>query len=234
MDGSSGTAEGLETAVQELKKSAAEGNFDRVGITLSSLRLPYARVAPYDLKPESFNRYRIVMWGCSEPMQPNKMRRLTPALRRFVQRGGHLYTTDWAVQQVLDAVAPKYLTTSGTQAKTKEVVLEAVAPKDATDHPLLRGVLRPDVKTKVWFEQAWFPASRGPSAPKSMKTLLVAPQLREVFQQDPMIAVTFPLGKGHVLHVVPMSYQESGNLAGVMATQRLLLNFICQALPKDE
>ena len=209
------------------------GSFDHIGQTLDALRVPYTRVEPYRLKPETFKQHRIVLWGCGEPIQPSKMRRLTTALRRFVQRGGHLYTTDWAVQQVIGTIAPKYLSTPGPEGRTEEVVLEAEAPRAAADHPLLRGVLRPDVKTKVWFERAWFPASRGTAAPRSMKTLLVAPQLRELFQKDPMIAVTFPLGKGHVLHVVPMSYQQNGNLAGVMATQRLLLNFICQALRED-
>ncbi len=60
--------------------------------------------------------------------------------------------------------------------------------------------------------------------------LATAKGLTEVQGRSPIVSVTFPLGKGHVLHVLPQTFQDSGTLAGVIALQRLLVNFIAQAL----
>jgi hypothetical protein len=206
-----------------------DGAFDHIAVTLSSLRLPHVKIAPLVLKPQQFKEHKIVLWGCGEPLPPAKMRRLAPALRLFVEQGGSLYTTDWSADQVLQSVAPRHLLTEGRNSRTEEMIVEIVAPRATADHALLRGVFRPEVKTRLWLERAWFALRRGPNA-KALEILWTAPAVRETAGKQPMMAVAFPLRKGRVLHVVPMAYQESGNLAGVLASQRLLLNFICSAL----
>ncbi|MCP5070769.1 MAG: hypothetical protein GY946_29750 [bacterium] len=209
-----------------------EGQFDRIALTLQALRVPFRKTTPYDLKPDSFKRHRTVLWGCSERLPRERERRVLRGLRSFVERGGYLYTTDWSVDSVLRIVAPGYLRTPGTRSGTNEIVVEIQAHPNATAHALLRGVFRTGVTTRVWLEEAWFPLARGVTGPK-MRVLWVAPILESTYSRNPKVAVTFPLRRGRVLHVIPMAYQRGGTLAGVMATQRLLLNFICQALPKE-
>jgi hypothetical protein len=44
------------------------------------------------------------------------------------------------------------------------------------------------------------------------------------------VAVTFKHGKGRVVHALGHMYQKEGNLRGAYAMQRLLLNFLYQAI----
>ena len=91
------------------------GAFDRIESVLTSLKLPYRRVSPYDLSEETidFNKYKVVFWNCGKPLGVRAARRVKGPLERFVRKGGYLFTTDWAIGGVLQRVFGGYLKDHG-------------------------------------------------------------------------------------------------------------------------
>jgi len=64
-------------------------------------------------------------------------------LRRWVERGGHLFTEDWVLTEVLQLIFPK-MVRAGDPLEGGQV---GIRPKRGmTSHPLLRGVFVPPVK----------------------------------------------------------------------------------------
>ena len=44
------------------------------------------------------------------------------------------------------------------------------------------------------------------------------------------VAVTFPYGRGRVLHMLGHVFQQEGNLRGAVIVQRLVVNYVAAAL----
>ena len=65
--------------------------------------------------------------------------------------------------------------------------------------------------------------------PKSVEILIESKEL-EMRHGSGIVAVTFPHGRGRVVHVLGHFFQKEGNLRGTVAMQRILLNFLYQAL----
>ncbi|MDJ0976256.1 MAG: hypothetical protein QNJ98_17480 [Planctomycetota bacterium] len=207
-----------------------EGAFDHASRVLDALRVSYRRRDEDRTHTETFRSPRVVVWTSGEGVRGANRKRVMRQLRSFVERGGYLLTTDWSVVHVLEEIVPGALKSRGPQGPIPEMVLVPRAVATAKDHPLLRGVFLPGVKPKWWLENAAFDVTIGPRPVKGRVVLVEIEALATKFKRGPVAAVTFPRGKGRVLHVLPQAYQQMGNLAGVMAHQRLLLNFVVEGL----
>ncbi|MFQ5654946.1 MAG: hypothetical protein ACE5GW_09475 [Planctomycetota bacterium] len=64
-------------------------------------------------------------------------------IRKFVERGGYLFTEDWVLIEVLQPLFPKFVT-SGSKLKGNTVRIRAT--RGQTSHPLLRGVFTPPIE----------------------------------------------------------------------------------------
>jgi hypothetical protein len=232
--GTGGKGNALET-LQQPDILVVDGAFDRMGVVLDALRLPYLMVSPYAVvqpNSPSFSQHKVIFWNCGEALPKRQQAIAAKKLKEFVESGGYLFTTDWCVENLLSIAFPGYLSTNGRHALLPETVIDVAPDPDERDNPLLDGVFLPGVQGQWWLEQSSFDISV--LRPKDVKVLIRSHRLQDEYHREGPVAVTFTAGRGRVLHVVGHYYQESGNLAGTMAAQRLALNFVLQRLRQSE
>ena len=208
------------------------GTFDHIEKVLKSLRLPFKKVAPYDLAEGKvdFNKHKVVFWNCGKPVGARAMRTIKRPLQKFVRRGGYLFTTDWAIGGVLRDVFPGYLQTKGRKLGLPERVVDIQPVQTSRRSPLLEGVFLPGAKGRWWLEDQSFDIIIGPRAKDTAEILIEAPELRDVWNINAAVAVTFTYGRGRVLHVMGHYFQQAGNVAGTFAAHRLAMNFVLQRM----
>jgi hypothetical protein len=223
--------------LQELTRDdvlVVDGSFDHIERVLDALEIQYVKKSPFSLtqpRVETFKSYKVVFWNCTESLGPRKIQVVTKELRRFVQDGGYLFTTDWGVANVLAIAFPGYLKTRGNRAHLPEMTLPIRPAESALGHPLLEGVFLPGVEGKWWLENASFDVEAGRR--DKVTVLIESPMLKSTFNRSPVVAATFHYGRGRVLHTMGHYYQEAGNLAGTIAAHRLALNFVLMRLDQD-
>ena len=110
-----------------------KGTYDHIHLVLEAIGIPFSHVSPQtllrmDLKPE-----QTVYINCpsSFPVEAAKK------LRVFVEGGGQLITTDWALKHVLETAFPGTVRYSGNSTGDEVVAVEIVEKDD----DILRGVL---------------------------------------------------------------------------------------------
>src|SRR5207302_311596 len=78
------------------------------------------------------------------------------AVREFVAKGGYLFSTDWAVANLLMPAFPGVLSTEGRIRPLPEMIV-AISPSDAgKGHRLLDGVFDGEAAPRWWLESASF------------------------------------------------------------------------------
>jgi hypothetical protein len=223
-------------SLDELAKTdllVVDGAFDHVGRVLGALRMPYLLVRPWDLAASdapALGQHKVIFWNCGEGLPPDKAARVARRIRSYVADGGYLFTTDWAVGNLLADAFPGMVTTL-SNAKIgglPEAVVEIQPTEAGRDHPLLEGVFDQGVSGRWWLEQSSFDVVV--QRPEDVTVLIESPDLEKYFRRSPAVAVTFAHGRGRVLHVMGHYFQEAGNVAGTIAAQRLALNFVLQRL----
>jgi hypothetical protein len=204
-----------------------KGSFDEMERTLDALALPYTLRSPQDLGPDyDYLRHRLVFWNCGEFPTKHTRERVAADVRAFVKAGGYLFTTDWMISNLLVDAFPEMLATTGRERPLAEAVVDVRPAAGMESHPLLEGVFLPDAAAKWWIEGASHDIlvlrrSR-------VETLIESPSLAlaSMGGRSPAVAVTFPHGRGRVLHVLGHYFQKQGSVAGTIAAQRLALNFV--------
>jgi hypothetical protein len=202
-----------------------KGSFDKMEITLEELGLPFTLKAPYDLPGYPLEQHKLVFWNCGESvLRPHEQERVVRAVREFVTGGGYLFTTDWALANLVIPAFPGYLRTRGRIHPLPELIVDVVPAEGLASHRLLEGVFDGETTPRWWLEQASFdvdvlrrdavevPAEAPPSPGSSNARHGHRAHLRR--------------GRGRVLHVVGHYYQQKGNVSGAMGAQRLPLNFV--------
>lgn len=220
----------LLTGIRGKDVLVVDGAFDHIERALGTLGVPYTKTSPWNLgnqQPFKIDGYKIILWNCGESLGQRRGKRVWPHLRSFVEKGGFLYTTDWAVSTVLVHAFPGSLTSNGSRAHLPEMVVPITPLRGATSSLYLRGVLGSPTPAKWWLEQASFDMTAGPSFRGT--ALVESTILKKTFNRSATMAAVFRHGHGRVLHSMGHAYQEAGNLAGAIAAQRLLLNFILMA-----
>ena len=213
------------------------GSFDKIGRVLESLRLPYKRKNPYevrDLTEADFETFKVIFWNCGDPLPQDDMTAVAKRLETFVRHGGYLFTTDWAIQHVLMRAFPGYVTSTGRGMSLPETIVDIEPARGSSDHPLLDGVFLPDVRGRWWLEELAFDVGIGPRGRGHVEPLISSKMLHDTLGVSPYVAVTFKYGRGRVLHAMGHYFQEAGNVAGAVASQRLALNFVLERMGRSE
>jgi hypothetical protein len=213
---------------QKSELLVVDGQYDHMENVLHALRVPFTRADPISLIQPGrmdLDRFKVIFWNCGDLLPEGMMRRFRPRLREWIRKGGYLFTTDWAIAQVLSPMFQTQIATSGgSKALNLELVLHIQPTKEHAKHPLLKGVFLRGARGQWWLERASFDIIVRDK--RAVQVLIEAPQLERGHSRDPAVAVTFEHGRGRVLHVLGHYFQEAGNLAGTVASHRLALNFV--------
>jgi hypothetical protein len=122
-------------------------------------------------------------------------------IRTFVEEGGFLFTTDWALRDVLEKAFPGYVEYNG-QATGDDVVRVEIHKKD---DPLLATLIGPDDDPQWWLEGSSYPIRVLKS--DDVDVIISSKELGRK-HGEPAVFVTFEVGAGRIYHMISHFYLQ--------------------------
>jgi hypothetical protein len=187
-------------AVQGADIVVVEGNYDHVERVLHALELPYRRVTPAHLEELRLQPEQLLVVNCPG----NVSRAALERIRRFVEAGGSLFTTDWALRHVIEPAFPAML------AYNERATADDVVRIEVCDHdnPFLTGVMDGRDDPQWWLEGSSYPIR---VLSPAVSVLITSRELEEKYGEA-AVAVTFPWGRGEVFHMISHYYLQRTEL----------------------
>lgn len=187
--------------LQKARILVVRGAWDKVEVVLGHLKIPHEAMRAQELKDRGLNPNQILLVNCEGNMDKDTQDRV----RWFVNVGGSLMTTDWALTKTVEPCFPGYVRQfSGSSTGNDVVVVEEGRP----GHPLTQGIFDNVPALQWWLEVQAFPISI--SWPERCEVLVDSAQMRQRYGSSPM-ATDFRWGLGHVQHSLSHFFlQEEG------------------------
>lgn len=177
------------------------GIYDHVERVLAAMDMPHTAIAPEQLGDIELSPHQLLVVNCPGQVGQREAHRI----RDFVDAGGSLFTTDWALKHVIEPAFPN--TISYNQHPTTDDVVRI----EVLDHdnPFLRGVMDANDDPQWWLEASSYPISV--HDPERVKVLIQSSELAAKYGESP-VAVTFEHGAGEVFHMVSHYYLQRTEL----------------------
>ncbi|MHC4931859.1 MAG: FHA domain-containing protein [Planctomycetota bacterium] len=198
-----------------------EGDFDKMERILDLYRIPFTLVTRRQfMKGNAVDKARMLCINCARKPSPLEKRTLLPRVRNFVTKGGWLITSDWALEPFLTELWPSYVKLHPQKRHQTDTTVSVFSSDP--ESPLLQGVFRGRQRTDWWLEEtSSFFKVRSPK----VVVLVGSDDMARRFGTR-AVAITFEAGRGRVLHLLGHFYQKDGNRRGLVAMQRLILNYL--------
>jgi len=176
------------------------GTMDHVEWVLEALGLSYRLVAPGRLPRARLRPDQTVIVNCPGVVPAEAVGRV----RTFVEEGGRLFTTDWALRNLLEPAFPGYVAYNDCETGDEVVPIRPLR----WDHPLLAGMMDGPANPQWWLENASYPIK---VIDQGVEVLLTSWQLEERYGEE-AVAVKFGVGRGDVIHMISHYYLQRTEL----------------------
>ncbi len=176
------------------------GQHDKVEVVLELANIPFTRIFPKDVKDFDFKPSQIVMVNCPGKFPPLDGNVPFEKLKKFVDDGGFLFTTDWALQYTLEGTAPGFL-----EAVRNETRDEVMPIKVADLNSEFTKNIAPAGATPSWWEFFSFPMKV--LNKDKVKIIVKSDKMKTVYGHEG-IAAFFDYGKGKIIHTTAHFLQQ--------------------------
>jgi hypothetical protein len=183
--------------IQEADVLVVRGQYDRIEDVFRHSGTPFTSVLGNDLNQVNLRPDQIVFVNCPGVMSEPALR----SLAAFVQDGGFLFTTDWALRHVLEPAFPGYI--EYNQRRTGDEVVRVEI--DQSGDPFLASLIGPDDDPQWWLEASSYPIRILDSGKVSV--LVRSGEIRERYGEEPVL-VSFDVGSGKVYHMISHFYLQ--------------------------
>jgi len=173
------------------------GCYDHVESVLGALEVPHVLVQPEHVERLELRPDQLLIVNCPGQVSGAAIARI----RRFVEAGGSLFTTDWALKHVIEPAFPGVLAFNGRPTPDDVVRIEV---KDR-DNIYLQGVLDGQDDPQWWLEGSSYPITVVDQ--ERVKVLITSRELGEKYGERP-VAVWFRWGEGDVFHMISHYYLQ--------------------------
>jgi hypothetical protein len=175
-----------------------QGSMDHVENVLRASRIPHTVIQPAQVEKADLRSNMIVMVDCPGVMPEAGVKRI----ERFVRAGGLLYTTDWALRNVVEKAFPRTIAATGGSTGSEVVPVQMDSSKE---NIMTKVLLRKGQQPQWWLEGGSFPIK-----------ILDQQRVEVLAHSDAMskkygssrIVVRFPWEDGEVIHVVSHFYRQ--------------------------
>ncbi|MEC8971089.1 MAG: hypothetical protein VX808_08075, partial [Actinomycetota bacterium] len=168
-----------------------EGRYDHVEFVLGALDLPYQAIKAGHLGRVHLRPEQLLVINCPGQLTAPEIVRV----RDFVATGGTLFSTDWALRNVLEPAFPGFVEFNEHPTHDDVVRIDIIE----SDSPYLTGVLDSDDDPQWWLEGSSYPIRVLDK--KQVRVLITSRELGEKYGEEP-VAVVFNFGKGEVFHMI--------------------------------
>jgi HEAT repeat protein len=199
--------------LQKARILVVSGAWDHVERVLGHLAIPHTLLRAQELKEAGLNPNQVILVNCEGTVDKDSMERL----RWFVNVGGYLMATDWALTHTIEPCFPGYVAQfSGSSTGNDVVVVEEAQP----GHPWTKGIFDDVPALKWWLEIQAFPITV--TYPERCNVLVDSAEMRRRYGSSPM-AAEFRWGLGKVQHSISHFFlQEEGMQQTTDPRQRMI------------
>jgi hypothetical protein len=178
-------------AVDAADVVVVSGAYDHVEQVLGALAMPFTAVTPAQLGQVDLRRDQLLVLNCPGDVGAENVARI----RDFVAIGGSLFSTDWALERVVQRAFPGTVEHGGTDTRDDVVPIEVLAH----DNPFLRGVIDGADEPRWWLESSSYPIR---VLDRDRVQVLIGSRELGRRYGEPAIAVLFRWGEGEVFHMI--------------------------------
>lgn len=177
------------------------GTYDRVQDVFGILKVPYRLVDTSEVPRLRLRPEQLLIINCPGQLDRGGVLKV----REFVEGGGSLFTTDWALKHVLEPAFP------GIVAYNNRPTRDDVVRLDEVNHenPFLEDVLKEGDDPQWWLEGSSYPIRI--VAPDQVKVLISSKELAQKYGESP-VAILFHHGAGEVFHMISHYYLQRTEL----------------------
>ena len=183
--------------VQQADVLVVRGQYDRIEQVFESAGTPYTLLNPGDLRRTALRPDQIVLINCPGVVPSVGLRNLTA----FVEAGGFLFTTDWALRHGLEPAFPGFIGYDQRPTRDEVVWVRIVDTQD----PFLSSILGPQDDPQWWLENSSYPIQI--LDPERVSVLVTSKDIEDRYGQAPVF-VTFEYGLGRVYHMISHFYLQ--------------------------
>jgi len=190
-------------ALQELEDlNAADvivthGQYDHIEQVFGQGGIPCTAVDPRQIDNANLRPDQVIFVNCPGHFSPQGLRKL----HQFVEEGGFLFTTDWALKHVVEPAFPGFLEYNGRSTADEVVRVEILDRED----PFLSSILGPDDDPQWWLEGSSYPIRV--LDPEKVHVLVTSKELGKKYG-EPAVFVTFEFAEGRVYHMISHFYLQ--------------------------
>jgi hypothetical protein len=177
------------------------GCYDHVESVLGALEVPHVLVQPEQVDRLELRPEQLLIVNCPGQVSAAAIARI----RAFVEAGGSLFTTDWALKHVIEPAFP------GVLAFSQRPTPDDVVRIEVRDHDnlYLQGVLDGQDDPQWWLEGSSYPITVVDA--ERVQVLITSRELEEKYGEAP-VAVWFRWGEGDVFHMISHYYLQRTEL----------------------
>jgi hypothetical protein len=172
------------------------GGYDHIEDVFGQGGIPCTVVNPQAMDRASLRSDQVTFVNCPGQFSAAGLR----ALRQFVEQGGFLFTTDWALTHVIEKAFPGYIEYN-QRATQDEVVRVEILQRDDL---FLGSLIGPNDDPQWWLEGSSYPIRVLDS---SVQVLVSSRELGEKYG-EPAVFVSFGVGEGRVYHMISHFYLQ--------------------------
>ena len=191
-------------ALDEVAQSdvvVVSGTYDHVESVLQALDVPHTVIGTGDVDRIKLHPEQLLIVNCPGQVSPRAVGRI----RRFVEAGGSLFTTDWALKHVVESAFPGVLAFQKAPTRDDVVRIEV----NDRDNIYLQGVLDGQDDPQWWLEGSSYPITVLDR--ERVQVLITSRELGEKYGETP-VAVWFRWGEGDVFHMISHYYLQRTEL----------------------
>ena len=173
------------------------GTYDFIEQVFNGIDLKYKIVSEQVLESTQLDPDQIVFINCPGDISNKALRNLVS----FVDKGGFLFTTDWALRNVIEKGFPGYIRYNGRSTLDEVVRVEVLAKDD----PFLQSLIGQNDDPQWWLEGSSYPITVLDDS--KVETMVRSKEIKEKYGES-AVFVSFDHGKGKVYHMISHFYLQ--------------------------
>jgi hypothetical protein len=179
------------------------GQYDRIEDVFDIIKIPYGLVDIHRFSDLKLRPTQTLIINCpGDGLSPVNLEKI----KKFVEEGGFLWSTDWVLHNILEKIFPKYVKYNQKPTGDDVVKVEVVDKSS----PYLKGLFEDENSDPQW----WLESSSYPIEilkPKEVEVLIRSREMKEKYGEGPIV-IKFQYGKGTVFHMTSHYYLQRTDL----------------------
>jgi len=173
------------------------GVHDYIEQVFNGIGLKHNLINPQQFEKIDLDPDKIIFINCPGSVSSKGLRNLVT----FVENGGFLFTTDWALKHVIEPGFPGYIKYNNRPTGDEVVRVEILAEED----PFLQSLIGPNDDPQWWLEGSSYPIEIVNH--KEVDILIKSKEIEKKYGES-AVFVTFDYGKGKVYHMISHFYLQ--------------------------